>query len=220
MQHRQRTSTSPAAGEIRGDSDWGTGDQGTLHLDQGWACRALLGHSRRWHGAGGPHPRDRVSLRVVCVWCRCKLGSRASPGGDGWWEMARQEAFGKESVWCLSHCQGLASPNGFSLHASPFPASSAGSEHLVCTHSSSGTLPQVPHTAGEAALAPLLGSLFCCSISGRKVPSREETRGKEETSFLFTPKPAGKTKDILLGWLGRDSVPLAGQSAGLGYWWH
>lgn len=86
-------------------------------------------------------PRERLSLQVPQH--SPKLGSRGSPGGDVWWEMARQEALGKESVWWLSRCWSLASPNGFSLHASPFPASSAGSQHHVCTHSSSGTLSQV-----------------------------------------------------------------------------
>lgn len=114
----------------------------------------LVEHSRRWHGAGGPQGEGVIGggLCLMQVTQHSpNLGPRESPGGDGWWEMARQEAFGKESVWCLSSCWSLASPSGFSLHASSFPASSAGSEHHVYNHSSSGTLPQVPHCWGSGS---------------------------------------------------------------------
>lgn len=56
------------------------------------------------------------------------------------------------------------------------------------------------------APAPLLGSLFCCSISGRKDLSRGDDKRKQ--AFCSLPNLQAENKDILLGWLGRDTVPV------------
>lgn len=96
-------------------------------------------------------------------------------------------------------------PRGFSLHVSPFSSSSAVSEHHVCIHSFLGTFPQVTHCWGSSSSSTL--GLFVLLQYLREEGS--EQRGDErKRAFCSLPNLQAENKDILLGWLGRDAVPV------------
>lgn len=102
--------------------------------------------------------------------------------------------------WQGDCCRGFASPT-----CKPLPCQLSRSEHHGCTHSSTGTLPQIPHCWGRGSSSTL--GLFVLLQHVREEGS--EQRGDErKQAFCSLPNLQADNKDILLGWLGRDAVPV------------